>query len=74
MRLMQNTIKEPRTVYLGSTNGLTLFQSFYSRNVPKRVIVLSSGIQNIILDYDTSIGSINILEKKLLKKDQSQNE
>ena len=33
------------TVCLGSTNGLTLSQPFYPRNVPKRVIGLSSGIK-----------------------------
>ena len=33
------------TVCLGSTKGLTLFQPFYPRNVPKRVIGLSSGIK-----------------------------
>ena len=33
------------TIYLGSTKVLTLFQPFYPRNVPKRVIGLSSGIK-----------------------------
>ncbi len=35
--------------------------------------VLSLGIQNIILDYDNSIGSIDNLEKKLLLKNQAKN-
>ena len=34
-----------RTVCLGSTKCLTLLQLFYPRNVPKRVIGLSSGIK-----------------------------
>ena len=37
------------TVCLGLTNGLTLFQPFNPRNVPKRVFGLSSSIKNVIL-------------------------
>ena len=39
----------------------------YGVDVNNINIVLDFGIQNIILDYDTSIGSIKILEEKMLK-------
>ena len=37
------------TVHFGSTKVMTLFQPFYPRNVPKRVIGLSSGIKKVML-------------------------
>ena len=40
------------TVRLGSTKCLTLFWLFYPRNVPKRVIGLSSGTKNVRLYAD----------------------